>query len=103
MDWCPIHTIYHPGFSLPFDNIVKVIFYLKARSYKQYLAVALFPSRPPSPDIGTRKVKWPSHSMWCLLPSLNVSKNDSKVPDFGQINCEIVLYLDSGPAYGLRW
>ena len=97
------HTIYRPGFSLLFDNIVKVIFYLKARSYKQYLAVALFPSRPHSPDIGTGKAKWPSHSMWCLLPSRNVSKNDSKVPDFGQMKCEMVLYLDSGPAYGLRW
>jgi transcription factor C subunit 6 len=43
-------------FSLLFHNRTKVIFYLKARSYKQYLAVAPFPSRSHSPDIG-RKVK----------------------------------------------
>ena len=75
--------------------MVKVIFYLKARSYKQYLAVVPFPSRSHSPDIG-RKVNRPSHwciQIWSLSPARNVSKNESKVPDFGQMKCEMVLYL----------
>jgi hypothetical protein len=98
-------TVQVEYFSLLFDNTAKVIFYLKARSYKQYLAVAPFPSRSHSPVSG-RKVKRPSHSriqLWTLSPAKNVSKNKSKVPDFGQMKCEIVLCLDSGPAYDLRW
>ena len=86
-----------------FDNRTNVIFYLKARSFKQYLTVAPFPSRSHSPDIG-RKVKRPSRSciqIWSLSPARNVSKDKSKVPDFGQMKCEMVLCLDSGPAYDL--
>ena len=102
-----LSTIQVEYFSLLFHNRAKVIFYLKARSYKQYLAIAPFPSRSHSPDIG-RKVKRPSHScsniqIWSLSPSRNVSKNKSKVPDFGQMKCEMALCLDSGPAYDLRW
>jgi hypothetical protein len=100
-----LSTVQVEYFSLLFDNRAKVIFYLKARSYKQYLAVAPFPSRSHSPDIG-RKVKRPSHSciqIWSLSPARNVSKNKSKVPDFGQMKCEMLLCLDSGPAYDLRW
>jgi hypothetical protein len=100
-----LSTVQVEYFSLLFDNRAKVIFYLKARSYKQYLAVAPFPSRSHSPDIG-RKVKRPSHSciqIWSISPAQNVSKNKSKVPDFGQMKCEMVLCLDSGPAYDLRW
>ena len=51
MDWCPIHTIDRVEyFSRLFDNRAKVIFYLKARSFKQYLAVAPFPSRSYNPE-----------------------------------------------------
>ena len=92
-------------FTLFFDNRTKVISYLKARSFKQYLAVAPFPSRSHSPDIG-RKVKRPSHSciqIWSLSHARIVSKDKAKVPDFGQMKCEMVLCLDSGPAYDLRW
>ena len=103
------NTYYRPSRwnNSPCSSIIgaKVIFYLKARSYKQYLAVAPFPSRSHSPDIG-RKVKRPSHSciqIWSLSPAQNVSKSNSKVPDFGQMKCEMVLCLDSGPAYDLRW
>ncbi|KAF8802846.1 hypothetical protein BYT27DRAFT_7260604 [Phlegmacium glaucopus] len=89
MDWCPIHVLDRP-----------------ARSYKQYLAVAPFPSHSHSPDIG-RKVKRPSYSciqIWSLSPAQrNVSKKKSEAPDLGQMKCEMVLCLDSGPAYDLRW
>ena len=93
---------------VPLEDRAKLIFYLnlKARSFKQYLAVAPFPSHSHSPDIG-RKVKRPSYSciqIWSLSPTQrNVSKNKSKIPDLGQMKCEMVLCLDSGPAYDLRW
>ena len=103
------NTYYRPSRwnTLTFSLLIglKVTFYLKARSFKQYLAVAPFPSRSHSPDIG-RKVKRPSHSciqIWSLSSARNVSKDKSKVPDFGQMKCEMVLCLDSGPAYDLRW
>ena len=102
---CILSTVQVEYFSLIFDDRAIVIFYLKARSYKQYLAVAPFPSRSHSPDIG-RKVKRPSHSciqIWSLWPAGNVSQKKSKVADFGQMKCEMVLCLDSGPAYDLRW
>jgi hypothetical protein len=100
-----LSTVQVEYFFLLFHNWAKVIFYLKARSYKQYLAVAPFPSHSHSPDIG-RKVKRPSQSciqIWSLSPARNVSKNKSKNPDSGQMKCEMVLCLDSGPAYDLRW
>ncbi|KAH9484533.1 Transcription factor tau subunit sfc6 [Psilocybe cubensis] len=83
MDWCPIH---------PEDRA--------ARSYKQYLAVAPFPSRSHSPDIGKRVAR-PSYAciqIWSLS-----SLNPSKPNDDGQMKCEMVLCLDTGPAYDLKW
>ena len=93
-----LSTVQVEYFSVLFGNMVKVNFYLKARSYKQYLAVAPFPSRSHSPDIG-RKVNRLSHwciQIWSLSRARHVSKNESKVPDFSQMKCEMVLYLDSG-------
>ena len=90
-----LSTVQVEYFSVLFDNMFKVIFYLKARSYEQYLAVVPFPSCSHSPDTG-RKVKRPSQwciQIWSLSPARNVSKNESKVPDFGQMKCEMVLYL----------
>ena len=95
-----LSTVQVEYFTLFFDNRTKVIVYLKARSFKQYLAVAPFPSRSHSPDIG-RKVKRPSHSciqIWSLSPARIVSKDKSKVPDFRQMKCEMILCIvDSGP------
>jgi hypothetical protein len=52
-------------------------------------------------------VKRPSYSciqIWSLSSAQrNVSKKKSKAPDFGEMRCEMVLCLDSGPAYDLRW
>ncbi|KAF8967306.1 hypothetical protein BDZ97DRAFT_1903428 [Flammula alnicola] len=91
LDWCPIHSE---------DR--------SARSYKQYLAVAPFPSHSHSPDIG-RKVSRPSYAciqIWSLSstqPVTTTKKNASKVPDVGHMKCEMVVCLDTGPAYELKW
>ena len=100
-----LSTVQVEYFTLLFDDMVEAIFYLKARCYKQYFAVAPFPSPTHSPDNG-RKIKRPLHlciQMRCLSAARNVSKNGSKVPDFGQMKCETVLCLDSGCAYDLIW
>ncbi|PPQ78436.1 hypothetical protein CVT25_011881 [Psilocybe cyanescens] len=84
MDWCPIHVGDRP-----------------ARSYKQYLAVAPFPSHSHSPDIG-KKVARPSYS--CVqIWSLASLQPASKSTDDGRMKCEMVLCLDTGPAYDLKW
>ncbi|TBU50277.1 hypothetical protein BD309DRAFT_945783 [Dichomitus squalens] len=91
IDWCPIH---------PDD-----------RSYYQhgqYLAVAPFPSRSYSPMIGSR-VQRPSSAciqLWSLSSSPadeNAMDVDGGVSDAGEMRCELVLCLDSGPAYDLKW
>ncbi|KAF9473862.1 hypothetical protein BDN70DRAFT_885457 [Pholiota conissans] len=91
VDWCPIHV----------DD-------RSARSYAQYLAVAPFPSQSHSPDIG-RKVARPSYAciqIWTLSSAGKTSKakkNPAKKPDVGRMKCEMVLCIDSGPAYDLKW
>ncbi|RPD66548.1 hypothetical protein L226DRAFT_454990 [Lentinus tigrinus ALCF2SS1-7] len=100
LDWCPIHA----------DD----------RAYyqqKQYLAVAPFPSRNHSPMIGSR-VQRPSHAsiqIWSLGPSKSVDDAmdvDSAEPsneapttldDAGEMHCELVLCIESGPAFELKW
>ncbi|KAI0929118.1 hypothetical protein AcW1_006148 [Taiwanofungus camphoratus] len=103
LDWCPIH---------PDDRA--------HYSYKQYLAVAPFPSRTHSPLIGTRTQK-PAPSciqLWALHPSQDVMDVDSGVlggetsrknaenmsqGDCGEMACEMVLCIDSGAAFELKW
>ncbi|KDR73824.1 hypothetical protein GALMADRAFT_72049 [Galerina marginata CBS 339.88] len=83
LDWCPIHADDRP-----------------ARSYKQYLAVGPFPSKAHSPEIG-RKVARPSYAciqIWSLAAS-----QDGADLDRGEVKCEMVLCLDTGPAYELKW
>jgi hypothetical protein len=87
-------------FTLFFDNRTKVIFYLKARSFKQYLAVASFPSGSHSPDMGKAAFAFLYTDMFSFG---RTERFKGQVPDFGQMKCEMVLYLDSGPAYDLRW
>ncbi|KAH6902689.1 hypothetical protein BKA70DRAFT_1516504 [Coprinopsis sp. MPI-PUGE-AT-0042] len=80
LDWCPIHAE---------DRA--------ARSFKQYLAVAPFPNSSHSPEIGV-KAQRPSPAciqIWSLSPS--------KAKDFGQMTCEMILCIDSGPAFDLKW
>ena len=85
--------------------------------HKQYLAVAPFPSRNYSPMIGSR-VQRPSHAsiqIWSLSPSkpmndaMNVDgagpSNAAPTPpdDAGEMHCEMVLCVESGPAFELKW
>jgi transcription factor C subunit 6 len=87
------------------------------RLFKQYLAVAPFPSNTFSPGIGY-KVPRPTKAciqIWSLGPSqLRVVDQDGvtghedqaiRAPsqDTGTMRCEIVLCIDAGPAHDLRW
>lgn len=91
LDWCPIHV----------DD-------RSAREYTQYLAVAPFPSHSHSPDIG-RRVCRPSYAciqIWSLESTQEFpsgGKAPSQTPDRGLMKCKMVLCLDSGPAYDLKW
>ncbi|KAJ3576235.1 hypothetical protein NP233_g555 [Leucocoprinus birnbaumii] len=78
------------------------------RGFRQYLAVAPFPSSSHSPEIGA-KVLRPSYSciqIWSLSPS---SAPDGETPegsgsqDNGIMKCEMVLCHESGPAHDLKW
>jgi transcription factor C subunit 6 len=71
-------------------------------SYKYYLAVAPLPSRTHSPEIGI-KVPRPSRSciqLWSLGRSSGVEESGD---DKGEMHCEMVLCIDSGPALELKW
>ncbi|TDL27316.1 hypothetical protein BD410DRAFT_818788 [Rickenella mellea] len=93
LDWCPIFSK-----DLPF------------REYKQYLAVAPFPSQPHSPQIGIKRSR-PSPA---CIQIWSLSRNDSGVMEaqgdasdvedgIGKVDCEMILCIDSGPAYELKW
>lgn len=80
----------------------RVIFLLASyklgREFKQYMAVAPFPNSSHSPEIGV-KVQRPSNS--CIqIWSLSAKSHDR---DAGQMKCEMVLCLDNGPAFDLKW
>lgn len=81
---------------------------LSGRSYKQYLAVAPFPSSSHSPEIGVKAPR-PSKAcvqIWSLSPSQNddgMDVEDEEYDDNGEMKCEMVLCLDGGPAYELKW
>ncbi|THH16490.1 hypothetical protein EW146_g4149 [Bondarzewia mesenterica] len=93
LDWCPIHPEDRPHCS-----------------YKQYLAVGPFPSSTHSPIIGV-KASRPSNAciqIWSLspvqAPKVNGDAPDAtKASDAGEMKCEMVLCIDSGPAYELKW
>ncbi|KAF9556184.1 hypothetical protein CPC08DRAFT_694740 [Agrocybe pediades] len=94
LDWCPIHV----------DD-------RQARGFKQYLAVGPFPSHSHSPDIG-QKVSRPSYAciqIWSLSQPRKQGKSRAKAPSvsasaiLGEMKCEMVLCIDSGPAYELKW
>lgn len=71
-------------------------------SYKHYLAVAPLPSRTHSPEIGV-KVPCPSRAcvqLWSLGPSDGVEGSGD---DKGEMRCEMVLCIDSGPALEIKW
>ncbi|KZT23993.1 hypothetical protein NEOLEDRAFT_1170475 [Neolentinus lepideus HHB14362 ss-1] len=96
IDWCPLHPEERP-----------------CRANKQYLAVGPFPSRSHSPDIGA-KVARPTHAciqIWSLSPSsedvemsdANEDENEGSEHDTGQMKCELVVCIESGPAHELKW
>ncbi|KAH0582654.1 hypothetical protein H2248_010575 [Termitomyces sp. 'cryptogamus'] len=90
LDWCPTHADDRP-----------------ALQFKQYLAVAPFPSASHSPEIGI-KVARPSYAciqIWSLGPSHHQTTGGNKYQelDRGEMKCEIVLCLESGPAHELKW
>ncbi|CAK5284390.1 unnamed protein product [Mycena citricolor] len=85
LDWCPIHS----------DDRA-------ARDYTQYLAVAPFPTRLHSPDIGVKAVH-PSPAciqIWTLSPT-HPDRPTSE--DAGELRCAMVLCVDCGPAHELKW
>ncbi|KAF9450261.1 hypothetical protein P691DRAFT_774066 [Macrolepiota fuliginosa MF-IS2] len=91
-DWCPIHHDDRPR-----------------REFKQYLAVAPFPSKLHSPEIGA-KVLRPSYTciqIWSLSKETNSQSangaSSSKKPNAGRMRCEMVLCIEDGPAHDLKW
>ncbi|KAJ3501273.1 hypothetical protein NMY22_g18982 [Coprinellus aureogranulatus] len=96
IDWCPIHV--DDRASTPFPAAALVISHSSGREFKQYLAVAPFPNSSHSPEIGV-KVQRPSSA--CIqIWSLSAKAEDR---DVGQMKCEMVLCLDNGPAFDLKW
>ncbi|TFY64676.1 hypothetical protein EVJ58_g2459 [Rhodofomes roseus] len=78
--------------------------------YKQYLAVALFPSNTHSPVIGVRAQR-PMHAciqIWSLSRSADAMDVDEITDvdngdDLGEMRCEMVVCIESGPAFELKW
>ncbi|KDR69360.1 hypothetical protein GALMADRAFT_256215 [Galerina marginata CBS 339.88] len=64
------------------------------------LQLDLFPSQAHSPEVG-RKVARPSYA--CIQIWSLVASQDGADPDRGEMKCEMVLCLDIGPAYELKW
>ncbi|KIJ68908.1 hypothetical protein HYDPIDRAFT_144326 [Hydnomerulius pinastri MD-312] len=91
IDWCPTHPDDRP-----------------ARKFKQYLAIAPFPSRSHSPSIGA-KASRPSPAcvqIWALQPRTadeNEMDEDDPGHDPAEIRCEMVLCLEGGPAQEIKW
>ncbi|KZT71332.1 hypothetical protein DAEQUDRAFT_707212 [Daedalea quercina L-15889] len=93
LDWCPIHS----------DDRARL-------RHKQYLAVAPFPSSTHSPAIGIRAQR-PMHAciqIWSLSRSSDAMDVDETVDvdngdDPGEMRCEMVICIESGPAFELKW
>ncbi|KAF9268824.1 hypothetical protein L218DRAFT_533061 [Marasmius fiardii PR-910] len=115
LDWCPIHED---------DRRVRPT---------QYLAVAPYPSKQHSPEIGKKTepgiLSHGSVQIWSLAPTKelspgtcktdkgkrkavdNVDANSDQIMndnledgvDVGKMSCEMVLCLDSGPVHSLKW
>lgn len=79
------------------------------RDYRQYLAIAPFPSYSHSPEIG-KKVARPSPAsiqIWSLSPTQDTADSESmdidQVEDPGSMKCELIICVDGGPAHDLKW
>jgi transcription factor C subunit 6 len=86
-DWCPTYPDDRPR-----------------RGYKHYLAIAPFSSRSHSPMIGA-KAQRPVPAciqIWSLQSKKgNGSQADGSLA--GEMKCEMVLCLESGPAFEIKW
>lgn len=85
------------------------------RAYKQYIAVAPFPSRLHSPEIGIKCQRpFPAClQIWSLSENLpvdggskfegpyNIKEQGSG--DFGHMMCEMILCIEAGPAHEIKW
>ena len=102
LDWCPIYPDDRPRKNMFVLYGTPLTFHASDCSYKYYLAVAALPSRTHSPKIGI-KVPRPSRSciqLWSLGPSTGVGESGD---DKGEMRCEMVLCIDSGPGLELKW
>ena len=90
--------------------MVDVLYIYSGLQYKQYLAVAPFPSKSHSPTIGVRAPR-PTHAciqIWSLSRSSDAmdvdhSADSGHSEDAGQMRCEMVVCIESGPAFELKW
>ena len=106
LDWCPIHPDDRPRTYVAHTSDKKSPLTTMAPdgAYKYYLAVAPFPSRTHSPGVGV-KVARPSRAcvqLWSFGPSACTEGPDDN-DDKGEMRCEMVLCVDSGPALELKW
>ncbi|KAJ3995652.1 hypothetical protein F5050DRAFT_1573164 [Lentinula boryana] len=97
IDWCPLHP----------DT-------REENGHTYYLAVGPLPSPSHSPEIGIR-VHRPSRAciqIWSLSSDVDPAStsrgrkgkaNTASEPDTGTMRCELVICIDSGPAYELKW
>ncbi|KAJ3763895.1 hypothetical protein EV360DRAFT_77973 [Lentinula raphanica] len=95
IDWCPLHPDTREEYG-----------------HTYYLAVGPLPSQSHSPEIGIR-VQRPSKAciqIWSLRPDTNATSNPTgetvdmlSEQDPGMMRCDLVICVDSGPAYELKW
>lgn len=94
LDWCPTHPADRPF-----------------RKFKQYLAVAPFPSRAHAPSVGS-KAQRPCPAcvqIWSLRPRIagdnagELDDSSEKGREPGEMRCEMVLCLNVGPAQDIKW
>ncbi|KAG8902242.1 hypothetical protein FRB99_004700, partial [Tulasnella sp. 403] len=87
IDWCPIADKHAPH-----------------RAGKQYVAVGPFPSREYSPKIGIRTKRPSVGSIQIWSFHLRTMQTGERLKDDpGTMTCEMVLGIDSGPAYMIKW
>ncbi|KAH7889341.1 hypothetical protein F5I97DRAFT_1993652 [Phlebopus sp. FC_14] len=91
VDWCPTYPADRPF-----------------RQFKQYLAIAPFPTRSHAPSIGV-KAQRPTPAcvqIWALRPrerDPNAMEEDEPSQEGAETKCEMVLCLEGGPAQEIKW
>lgn len=85
LDWCPIS---------PSGR--------EAVQKRQYVAVAPLPSYDYVPRIGVKRSTPACIQIWSLNPTESSAKV-AEEDDLGFMRCDMVLCVDAGPAYELKW